>query len=327
MASINEQLREQARKLLADKVVDLIIGYRKGSLPLRSTPYLVKTEEEAGSLIFDLTSSNNLAKYLPRVKTENRGSKIGIVCKGCDGRSVVQLIIEGQVKREDIVIIGVPCEGVVDTRKVRKKTGGEEVLRVSLPVLPGSGGREIMVEGRGFKITLDKEEVLCDVCLGCQHPNPPLYDLFIGRPREGSSARDEFKALEEFERLSSDERWRYFEHEASRCIRCYACRDACPLCYCEQCFVDETHPQWFGKGPDSSDTLIFHIVRALHTAGRCVSCGACVRACPVGINLNPLWVRIEKEVKERFGYTAGLSLEVTPPLATYDENDKQEFIL
>ena len=65
----------------------------------------------------------------------------------------------------------------------------------------------------------------------------------------------------------AEERWEYFEKLISTCIRCYACRNACPLCFCPTCFVDESRPQWVGKTIDPTDTRTFHFLRAYHVAG------------------------------------------------------------
>ena len=92
------------------------------------------------------------------------------------------------------------------------------------------------------------------------------------------------------------------------------------------CFVDQTMPAWFGKTNDLSDTMIYHIVRAFHMVGRCVDCGACSRACPMDINLRELMKKIEKIMKERYGYEAGVSLEEVPPLGEFKMEDPQEFI-
>jgi len=85
-------------------------------------------------------------------------------------------------------------------------------------------------------------------------------------------------------------------------------------------------PEWFGKTTDISDTMIYHIVRAFHIAGRCVDCGACSRACPMNINLRELVKKAEKILKERYNHKAGLSLEEAPPLGEFKMDDSQEFI-
>lgn len=99
-----------------------------------------------------------------------------------------------------------------------------------------------------------------------------------------------------------------------------------PLCYCHVCFVDESQPQWCGKGQDEADVATFHLLRAFHCAGRCTDCGACESACPMGIKVRRFTSKIEKDVRELYGYTPGLDLESTPPLSVYRPNDPQEFI-
>lgn len=333
MRSLENELKECARKLLTEKKVDLIIGYSKSPIPLRSTPCFIREEKDVDSLIFDLTCSNNLATYLqkskcaehrkpntdPTIRMENR-CKIGIIAKACDARSIVQLILEKQVKKEDITVIGIACTGILDLKKVSDRLNGKEILNYN------PQDDEVLFEGKDFKKALKLSDILCDSCKTCLNPDPSVYDSFIGEPVSGAKTEKQ-EPMTELENLSFGERWEYFEHEISKCIRCYACRNACPLCYCEECVVDRTNPQWFGKSTEFSDTFTFHITRMLDTAGRCVGCGACIRACPTHVDLAPLGIKIEKEIKERFGYTAGLSLDATPPMATFNEDDKEEFIM
>ena len=317
-----DKLVENIKKIFQDEKLDLLIGYEKGTLPMRGTPCFIESADEAGKLIFDLTCHNNLAKYLvDEKKREGDARKIGIITKGCDARAIVQLVVEGQMKRENIVIIGVPCEGMIDPAKLRAKLHGREIIDYKI------NGNKVAVSGSGFDEEFDKNELLLNSCLSCKYPNAPQYDHFIGKPAEPIAIKGEYADIEEFEQKPPDDRWEYFEKEYGKCIRCYACRNACPMCYCEQCFVDCSMPQWVGKAGNLSDKMVFHIVRMLHMAGRCVDCGACAAACPLNIDVRLLGKRIEKEVAERFDFTTGMDFETQPAMATFREDDKEEFIM
>lgn len=312
---IQRELRNQARKLLEEKKVDLIIGYKQGTMPLRTTPCFIKDKAGVEDLIWNQFCENNLVKYLV-----GRSEKIGVVVKGCDVRSMVSLIKEKQIEKERVTIIGIPCSGVVDRKKVQMDLRGEEVVKVDLE------DGKIRIETRDSERSLESQKFLHDSCLVCKYKNPPLWDILIGEKVEESQSENEYGKIEEMAKKTAEERWQYFNAEIEKCIRCYACRNACPLCYCQECFVDQNFPAWFGKTINLSDTLCFHIMRAFHTTGRCVDCGACVRACPMNIDLRMLTKKIEKDVKELFGAEAGLDLEELPPFASYSEDDPQEFI-
>ncbi len=73
--------------------------------------------------------------------------------------------------------------------------------------------------------------------------------------------------------------------------------------------------------------MLYQIGRIFHQAGRCVDCGACVRACPMGIDLRAFTYKLVKDVRELFGYEAGISLDELPPLTTFKLEDKQEFMV
>ncbi|MCZ2809455.1 MAG: 4Fe-4S dicluster domain-containing protein [Candidatus Bathyarchaeota archaeon] len=315
MENIEKAIREVAEKLLSEKKVDLIIGYERGTLPLRTTPCFVDKVENIQKLVWNASCDANLSKYVLDKK-----EKVGVVAKGCDARLIAVSAIEKQFPRENVVIIGVPCLGVIDRKKIEAKLGDREVLEAILE------DEQIKVKGEGFELVLPKNDFLCDSCLTCKHRNPPIYDVFVGEKAPEITEVNEFDEVANLEIKSQEERWDHFKEELSKCIRCYACRNVCPLCYCKMCFVDQSMPAWFGKTNNLSDTMIYHIVRAFHMAGRCVDCGACSRACPMDINLRELMKKIEKIMKERYGYEAGVSLEEVPPMGEFKMEDPQEFI-
>ncbi|MEA2038564.1 MAG: 4Fe-4S dicluster domain-containing protein [Thermodesulfobacteriota bacterium] len=315
MQELTNMIREVARDLLKQKSVDLIIGFAQGTMPLCSTPCFVRQDDEVDRLIWDSFCENNLAKYLVK-----RSNKIAIVAKGCDTRAVVELIKENQISRDQIVIIGIPCQGMVDRRLVESALNGKEIQEAE------EMNGELIIKGKIFEKVLNRDEFLCLSCKTCTHRNPVIYDILVGDPVTEIDTKP-YLDVAKFEALTPEEQGEYFSREFAKCIRCYACRNACPLCYCQECFVDSSKPQWIGKTTNASDTAIFHIMRAFHLAGRCVECGACERACPMGVDIRKLNRKLSKDVKERFDYEAGLSLEQVAPLSTFQPDDSEDFML
>jgi len=131
----------------------------------------------------------------------------------------------------------------------------------------------------------------------------------------------------EFESKTTEEKWDYIKDTLETCTRCYACREACPMCYCNLCFVDQNKPIWFEKTTEISEIIAFHLVRAMHLAGRCVACGACSSVCPMGIDLNLITRKLEKIVKERFNFTSGIDSKKMPPMMDFSMDDAEEFML
>jgi ferredoxin len=127
------------------------------------------------------------------------------------------------------------------------------------------------------------------------------------------------------------ERQAYWAEELGRCLKCYACRAACPMCYCERCTMDCNRPQWVPAASHALGNLEYHLVRAMHLAGRCVQCGACFRACPVGIPVHLLATAAEQSVRRHFGepqpgQQAEAGAQAGYALSTFRPGDEETFI-
>lgn len=318
MKTISENIRQIAGKILKQGRVEGVIGFRKASLDATSAPFLAKTPEDVEQLIFDCSCRMNLVTYLT-----NRTGKTGIVVKGCDSRNLVTHLIENKVQRENLYIIGVPCMGLADKAALVKAAGGDIL---SIEELGEDQGDHLILETRAGQKKVLRTHVLQSNCRTCIQRNPVIFDELAGPLVEELNLTDRFSDVEEIEALDSDQKQAFFEELLQDCTRCYACRNACPLCYCPTCFVDESRPQWVGKTNDPVDVKTYHLLRAFHDAGRCTDCGACEAACPMGIKMRFFTRKTIKDCVDRYGWEVGMSLEERPALDRFRLNDPQEFI-
>ena len=73
---IEETMRDVAKKLLQDKEVDVILGYTKGTLPLRSSPITISNPDNIDQLVWNNLCYINLAKYLAPPIPQLRDKKV-----------------------------------------------------------------------------------------------------------------------------------------------------------------------------------------------------------------------------------------------------------
>lgn len=326
---VDQQLLiEEAKKIVSQEDVKYVVGYKKGTYGFTVSPSYAYSPEYVENFIFNPLCTKNLTVYpmleekLPLGRDEKEDTrKIGLVVKGCDSRAIVQIIQEKGLKREDVVLIGIPCTGVIEPRKINRKFPDvkdvEDVLEED---------DNYIIRFNGETHTIPKNELLSNACKNCETPNPPLYDVLIGEEVDTPEIQ-EFANLKDLEDKKIEEKWDYWEKHFDRCIRCYACREACPLCYCIECMADSLTPQWLRRSVNLSENTAWNIMRAFHLAGRCIGCGECERSCPVNIPLMELNKKIEKDVKELYEYTAGKDLEEKPLFGTFKPDDPEEFIL
>ena len=295
--AVTEAIRGEAKRLLSEGQISVIVGYVAGRRTGSAQPIVVTNAADAAILIFTPACVNNLAVYLTKAKKEiPKSGKIGIIVKGCDLKALVGLMGESQLKREDLYLIGVPCAGVLAST-----------------MQPAAG------------LTADTIAPKCRECdahlpTGCDFV--PVAALPPQLQLEGVYTAE----IARLEALTSAERWAYWKEQFAKCIKCYACRQVCPFCFCEQCLCDRNKPQMVETTPRPAGNTAWHIVRAMHLAGRCAGCAECERVCPMDIPLNLLNRKMAKELKELFDYEAGFEVNEKSPLTTFTEKDDQSFI-
>lgn len=288
-----KELQELAAKLLTDGAVKVVIGYEEGPLGVRAA--FITNPADTSKLVFDARCVQNLTSYLkPQRNQIWRLGKPAVVVKGCDNRSLAGLIREQQIARDAVTIIAVRCGGVL--------TSSEKLVELT-------------------------EQTTASRCAGCDIREPKLYDYIVGELPPAppvNPARAEMIA--KLAAMTQAERRAFWDEQFSRCVRCYACRQACPMCYCKQCMAYQGQPQWIKPSPTPEGNEAWQIMRVLHQAGRCADCLECERACPESIPLGLLTRYVFDSVEQRFHTKASDDPAVPAPLGAYRTDDEEEFI-
>jgi len=296
---MEDELRKKARDLLASGEVRVVIGYGWNRARTRTTPVFITKPEDADTLVFNPLCVNNLSVYLTRKFADIQAlGRPAIVAKGCDIRNIVVLITEAQIKREDVYIIGMACKGVVYRQELWQGELKPEIMPVK--------------------------------CHNCDVRDPHEADMVIGDktaftpPEEPvGMVFDKIKALDAMDAAG---RWKFWTTEFGRCIKCYACRQVCSLCYCERCITEKNMPQWIETSAHERGNLSWNLTRAMHLVGRCTFCGECERACPANIPLNLVNQKMILAVKDAFEFRSGYDTDAHPPMIVFDPDDSEDFI-
>jgi len=140
------------------------------------------------------------------------------------------------------------------------------------------------------------------------------------RSRENEKVESALRRQSEDFRPPEDKFFWFSQFES--CIKCYGCRDACPMCHCKRCVLERDVPETVTRGVIPPPPT-FGMIRFLHVACHCVNCGQCEDVCSADIPLSRLGHYLSKSANRLFGYEAGLDITAPLPLGAIPEEEKR----
>jgi len=262
-----EELKEKVKQALEDGTISAFLGLKSEGEHV--SPFLVTRDNLDELELLTLEDERYpLTKVLARIVARHPDETIGVMVRGCDERSIIELCKAKQLDPEKIVKFGIACD-----------------------------------------------QQLAEKC-HCATPYP--LQINVGDKSEGVTGEE---LLSRIEQMETDERLSFWLDQFGKCIKCYGCRNICPVCYCKECAMEDRLLVPGGRVPP--DVPVFHLIKAYHMMERCIDCGLCEQTCPVGIPLRTIYRKMGQVMAEIFDYIPGRAIEEKSPLAALEEGSKQ----
>lgn len=335
MGKYNEVVQNIARGMLRAGLVEEVLAFARGLTESDIVPLFITDQQDVDRIVTISYYPSSLAKLVAEYRDKNK--KIGMVVRSCDARAMVELVKRQQLNLENFYLVGIECYGVVKNRDK-----GHEIYIFS---------KEMKIDGELKPLD---EGILSPNCRRCEYPIPTMADVSCRIEQSGETlvtantekgrkilsaanipieeghqsdvtamkeraARWQDKEFGELKEMESKERLSYWLSQFDKCIKCYGCRNSCPLCYCADCYLGPE--RLLIQREEIPPQRLFHITRLIHVGDSCLNCGQCEATCPMEIPISKLYHMLYKELSGIFKYESGLDIDTLPPVSAITDED------
>ena len=335
MGKYNEVVQNIARGMLRAGLVEEVLAFARGLTESDIVPLFITDQQDVDRIVTISYYPSSLAKLIAEYRDKDK--KIGMVVRSCDARAMVELAKRQQLNLENFYLVGIECYGVVKNRDK-----GHEIYIFS---------KEMKIDGELKPLD---EGILSPNCRRCEYPIPTMADVSCRIEQSGETlvtantekgrkilsaannpieeghqsditamkeraARWQDREFGELREMESKERLSYWLSQFDKCIKCYGCRNSCPLCYCADCYLGPE--RLLIQREEIPPQRLFHITRLIHVGDSCLNCGQCEATCPMEIPISKLYHMLYKELSGIFKYESGLDIDTLPPVSAITDED------
>lgn len=302
---------------------DLIISYKESGIPGQMTPFFIRSKEKIDLIEITPYCINNLAVYLAELSllelfAQNKNAKIIITVKPCDMNSIMQMVSDAQIALEKLSLVVFECDGTISVKNIK-----DSIMDDFSDIELAESSINLTTINHG-KMTLKKDDFVLSKCKDKNNCSlSSFHDFyFVGveakKPLQGKKQIKEETLLQDS--LTKKDLKKAVETELAKCIRCNACRNICPACFCsDQCIMDKPKlvAPFIEKGTSLANNTLYHLIRFFHIAPNCTSCGECERVCPQNIRLSIFYKYLNRFTEKELGYIPGKSDQERQKLLNY----------
>jgi len=340
--NLNEAARIFLEELFNNGIIESVIAQKENVKGKGAFHYLLKKDELDGVKPFIPFMPENAASIVSRFTREKPSPKsVAVVLRPCELRALVELVKFNQADLENIILIGIDCLGTYDNVDFQKESHD----------FPRDNSRLRFA----CQICVTPEPLVADIKLSFLGEEDGLWVIPASEKGEeilkklGYELKDvpetrekRIKEIEEERRKLRVQKFESFEKNFTGiegfteffayCLNCKNCMEACPICFCKECFFKSPALTWDsevylrkleskGGFRMPEDPIFFHLGRLVHVTPSCVGCGICGQACPVDIEVGLVFNYLSEKVQEAFDYMAGRNLDEKPILTTFKEDE------